>query len=65
MPLLPLTHTILLFTTDNPRMLVFTPVLSISTFGQAFFCEKTVVAMASEKHKIRYDFRDLFFIETI
>src|SRR5215204_3427504 len=64
-PLLPLTHTTLLLITDNPRILVFTPVLSISTFGKAFLCEKTVVVMTREKHKIKNDFPGLFFIETI
>src|SRR5436190_17949629 len=64
-PLLPLTHTTLLFTTDNPRMLVFTSVLSISTFGEVFLWEKTVAAIASKKHKIKNDFVVLFFIETI
>jgi len=54
-----------LFTTDNPRILIFTPVFSISILGKVFLCEKIVVAMAREKHKIKNDFPRLFFIETI
>src|ERR1044071_4921384 len=51
MPLLPLTHITLLFTTDKPRIFVVNPECSISTFGKAFLWENIFMEKQIKKDK--------------